>query len=155
MNWFKENKFLATWLIITIVGTGALAFLLLSAQSTYAEVQQRYDEQSSELNRLQTAAPFPNAENLKKMEALRATIPPRSVRCKKISPRGIPLEPITPEQFQDLLDKTVKRVTTKAMEMQVQIPEKFYMGFDKYERDIPRAEAAPKLGRFSKRWNLS
>jgi hypothetical protein len=32
----------------------------------------------------------------------------------------------------------------------VKLPEKFYLGFDKYERDIPRAEAAPKLGRMLK-----
>lgn len=152
MNWFKQNKFLATLLVVTLVVGGVLAFLMLSAQGTYAETEQRYDELSSELSRLQTAAPFPNAENLKKMEALRQEHQAAIMTLQKdLAAAEIPLEPLTPEQFQDLLDKTVKRVTAKAMEQGVELPkDRFYMGFDKYERDIPRAEAAAPLGRMLK-----
>ena len=156
MNWFKENKFLATWLIVTLVGAAVLGFLMFSARSSYAETQQRYDEQSSELSRLQTAAPYPNAENLKKMEALRKDHNTAITTLQKdLAAAEIPLEPTTPEQFQDLLDKSVKRVTTRATELGVTLPkDKFYMGFDRYERDIPPAEAAPKLGRMLKAMEL-
>ena len=156
MNWFKENKFLATWLIVTLIGAAVLGFLMFSARSTYAETQQRYDELSSELSRLQTAAPYPNAENLKKMEALRKEHNSAITDLQKqLAAAEFPLEPTTPEQFQDLLDKSVKRVTTRAMELGVTLPkDKFYMGFDRYERDIPPAEAAPKLGRMLKAMEL-
>src|SRR5687767_7846381 len=128
MNWFKENRFLATWLIVTLIGAAALGFLMFSARSSYAETQQRYDEQSSELGRLQTAKPYPNAENLKKMEALRTGHNTAITTLQKdLAAAEIPLEPVTPEQFQDLLDKSVKRVLAKATEVGVTVPkEKFY-----------------------------
>ncbi|MEO6569892.1 MAG: Amuc_1100 family pilus-like protein [Opitutaceae bacterium] len=150
MNWFKENKFLAGLLVLTLVGAAALGFLLMSAQSAFAEAQQRYDEQAAELTRLQNSAPFPDAENLKKMEALRgAHFTAITTLQKDLAAAEVPLKPMTPEQFKDELDKTVKRVAARAAELHVELPakEKFYMAMEKYERDVPKPEAAAPLGR--------
>jgi len=148
MNWFKENKFLAGLLIATLVGAGVLGFLMMSEKSRFAEEQQRYEVQAGELTRLQNSAPFPNAENLKKMEALRADhFAAITTLQKDLAAAELPLKPMSPEQFKDALDNSVKRVVAKAGEVGTKLPESFYMAMDRYERDVPKPEAAAPLGR--------
>src|SRR4029434_11207617 len=56
----------------------------------------------------------------------------------------------TEVQFQDRLRESVNRVVAKANEAGVQLlasGAKFYMGFDLYQTEPPRPEAAPALGR--------
>lgn len=148
MNWFKENKFLAGLVILTLVGVAVFGFLMISAKSRFAEEQQRYEEQSAELTRLQNSAPYPNADNLKKMEALRADhFTAITTLQKDLAAAELPLKPMSPEQFKDALDNSVKRVVTKAVEVGTKLPDKFYMAMDRYERDVPKPEAAAPLGR--------
>jgi hypothetical protein len=59
----------------------------------------------------------------------------------------LPLNPLTEVQFQDTLRDTVQRVSAKAAANGMKLPEKFYMGFDQYQGEPPRREAAPALGR--------
>ena len=150
MSWFQENKFLTGLLIVTLVVAGALGFLMTSAQTAFADAQSRYDELSSEFTRLQNSAPYPAEENVKKMQAVREQHAAAITALQKdLAAAELPLKPMTPEEFNDALDKAVQRVTTKAGEAGVGLKsgEKFYLGFDKYEREVPRPEAAAPLGR--------
>lgn len=150
MSWFKENKFLAGLLIVTLVGAAVLGFLMISAKAAFAEAQERYDTQAAELGRLQNSAPYPDEENLKKMEGLRTNhFTAITTLQKDLAAAEIPLKPMTPEQFKDALDNSVKRIIARAGEAGVKLPleGKFYMGFDRYERDVPKPEAAAPLGR--------
>jgi len=148
MNWIKENKFLAGFLAATFVGVAVLGFLLLSAKGRYEEVSNQYQEQAGELNRLQSLKPFPAPENLKKIEEQRAEHQQTIVGLQKsLATNEIPVEPLTEVQFQDRLRESVTRVTAKAAERGLKLPEKFYMGFDRYQTEPPRPEAAPLLGR--------
>ena len=69
MTWIKQNQFLAGFFAVLLVGAGVLGFLLVSAKSKFNDVSAQYEEQSALLNRLQTAKPFPDEENLKKVQA--------------------------------------------------------------------------------------
>src|SRR4030095_676900 len=151
MTWIKQNQFLAGFFAVMVLGVGGLGFLLVSAKSKFNEVSTQYEEQSALLNRLQTAKPFPDEANLKKVEAQKKE---RQVVIgnlqKNVSANQIPLEQITEVQFQDRLRESVNRVVAKANEAGVQLlasGAKFYMGFDPYQTEPPRPEAAPALGR--------
>jgi hypothetical protein len=66
---------------------------------------------------------------------------------KKLVSMEFPLAPLSPEQFQDRLRKSVADISQRAEGMGVKLPEKFYLGFDRYQAEPPRAEAAGLLGR--------
>jgi hypothetical protein len=58
----------------------------------------------------------------------------------------LPVEPISPVQFQDRLREAVTRVTAK-VPAGTKMPNPFYLGFEKYQTQPPTPEAAPALAR--------
>ena len=148
MNWIKQNKFLSGFIACMIVGVGALGFLLFKAQSRYGEVRADYEAKVGELNRLEGLKPYPEAENLKKIEAQKVEHAAAvDAFHKNVAAAQIAVEPVTREQFQDRLREAVTRITTKAGEKTVTLPTPFYLGMEKYQTEPPLAEAAPALGR--------
>ena len=149
MNWIKANKFLSGFLAVMLIGVGVLTFLLLSAKGRYDETAAQYETQAAELNRLQTLVPFPDAKNLEAMAAQKGEHQEAIVTLQKnLTANEFPIEPLAPEQFQDRLRETVSRVTAKANEARVGWPEKgSFLGFERYQTEPPRPEAAPILGR--------
>jgi hypothetical protein len=154
MNWIKANKFLSGFLAVMLIGVGVLTFLLLSARGKYQEVSEQYETQSTELNRLLSLAPYPDAQNLKLVDAQKKEhLDAMSQLQKNLGAAEIPIEPLTPQQFQDQLRESVSRIVSKAG-ARTRLPEKFYMGFDRYQTEPPRPEAAPILGRDLKAMEL-
>jgi hypothetical protein len=148
MNWIKENKFLSGFFAVMLIGGLALGYLLWTASSRYRDANASYEEQATELNRLKSLAPYPAAPNVEKIEAQRKEHQAAVLALQKsLAATEIPIEQITEVQFQDRLRETVSRVTAKANDRHMALPEKFYMGFAQYETQPPRAEAAPLLGR--------
>ena len=147
MNWIKENKFLAGFIAVMVLGCGVLGFLVMTASGKYTEAEDAYTAAEADLKRLQGLAPFPNSENLKKLEAQRkeATEAVNTLH-RNLAAAEIPIEALTPEQFQDKLRASVTDVKAKAA-AKPKLPEKFYMGFDKYETEPPERAAAGPLGR--------
>jgi hypothetical protein len=154
MNWIKANKFLSGFLAVMLIGVGVLTFLLLSARGRYQEVSEQYETQSTELNRLLSLAPYPDAQNLKLVDAQKKEHLDAMLQLQKnLAAAEIPVEPLTPQQFQDQLRDSVSRMVSKAG-TRTRLPEKFYMGFDRYQAEPPRPEAAPILGRDLKAMEL-
>jgi hypothetical protein len=147
MNWIKQNKFLTGFFAITLVGAGALAFLMVSAMGRATTAQDSYNSAAAELTRLQNSAPYPDAGNLAKMEDLKKQHKASIEELQKnLAATQIPLNPTTSQaQFQDKLKEVVTRVREKAANANVKLPEKFYMSFDKYETEQPKPEAAAPL----------
>jgi hypothetical protein len=155
MDWIKQNKFLAGFLLIILVAGGGLGFLAFSAKGRYDEVRETYTTKSTELNRLQTSQPYPEQDNVKKMQEVekkhQAAI---DELHKDVIKAQVPLKPLTPEKFQDNLREAVRRVTARAASRNVNLgdtnkPESgsFYMGFANYQGVPPKVEAAAPLGR--------
>ncbi len=148
MSWIKQNKFLSGFLAFMVIGVGALGYLLMQAQSHYSEVRTDYETKAQELNRLETLKPYPEAENLKLIEAQKAQqFAVIEALHKNLAAAQLPTEQISREQFQDKLREAVTRVTTKAKEGGIALPAMFYLGMDKYQSEPPLPEAAPALGR--------
>lgn len=148
MNWIKENKFLTGLLAVLIVGIGVLGYLYMGAGGRLAEATEQYESTASERKRLLNLKPYPSPENVKEImgqkEAATAKITELHTALAKAE---LPVEPMTSVQFQDKLRAAVTEVTTLAGTTGTKLPDKFFLGFERYETTTPDAAAAPLLGR--------
>lgn len=148
MNWIKENKFLAGFLGVMIIGIGVLGYLLFGAMGRAGTAQESYIVQANELTRLQN---LPFSATRKNLDALIAQRTEASKAIEEfqttLGAQSFPLVPMSPEEFQDKLKATKTAVSARAAEGSTKLPEKFFLGFDAYETRPPAAEAAAPLGR--------
>ncbi len=146
MSAARDNKFLIIFWSVIAVGSLALGVLLFFAYQNYSEVSVTYDKQATELARLQALKPFPDTGNLKALEAEKSRFAGRIGELRsELSGYEIPLEDVTPNAFQDRLREMVSSVVKDAAAAGVALPEKFYLGFNPYENELPSAAAAPAL----------
>ena len=148
MNWIRENKFIAVFLGFVIVAALGLGFLLWQAMGNFSDVDEAYKDQVDKLNALQSQVPFPNQQNLKKYKEQDEALSVANTALQTdLATHEFPLEPLTPEQFQDKLRTAVNEVAEKAKDNKITIPERFAMGFDRYLTETPNRDAAAPLGR--------
>ena len=69
MNWIKSNKFLTGFFAVMLVGIGVLGYFLFSASSAYDAADDNYQTKANEFSRLRHLPLYPNAKNLKALEA--------------------------------------------------------------------------------------
>lgn len=149
MNWLRENKFLAGFFGFVIAGMVALAVLLVLAYNQYAEVSGSYSNLAGQLKTLQAMAPYPDADNLKKYQEQKKTLGESfSSLQQALSAYEFPLEPMTPEQFQDKLRASLNAAAAKAKGIGLKLPTTVAaLGFDRYQTETPSKDAAAPLGR--------
>lgn len=146
MNWVQKNPFLTGYLAVTVIGAGALGYLLFSAHSNYTQVSENYDAQVARLQQLQNRTPFPSAENNAAYEKLTKEYQAKFEELQAdVAKMQLPLEQISPQAFQDRLRAVVSEVEQKAEQNGVTLPDGFYMGFDKYQATPPSDQAAAPL----------
>jgi hypothetical protein len=147
MNWIKANKFLAGFFAVMLVGIGVLGYFLFSASSEFDAADDNYHEKATELNRLRHLPLFPNAKNLKALEAQKDEAAQLVAAFQaQLTTREFPADDITPQEFQDRLKKAVTDIVASAGEAHLELPkEKFYLGFDPYETRPPEVEAVGPL----------
>lgn len=144
MTWLKENKFVAGVLVVTLLGGGALGFMLFKAKDKYAQSAEAFQNQASELKRLETAPAYPDKENLQVLEEQRLRhLTMIADLQKSLSAAQFAIEPITPSVFQDKLRAAVNDLTGKLGKME--LPKGFYYGFESYQTTLPNQDAAPQL----------
>jgi len=148
----KDNKFLTGFLIVTLLGAGALGFLLFQAKGKHSDARAAYEEKVNELQSLQAGKPYPDEGNYKKvLDLQKAHQQAINDLQKQLSGAEFPVEPISPEKFQDNLREAIKRVRALAAQKGTVIEgDKFSLGFEVYESQPPKPEAAPQLGRMLK-----
>jgi hypothetical protein len=147
MNWFRENRFLGTFLVgVGVCLLGALWFFF-SAKGDWDEASARFTNASSELNRLERLAPYPNGENLRKMKAHGEDYASALAKLKdELKVRVAPAAPMAPNEFQSHLRVAMNAVAEKARANKVKLPDKFYLGFDEFASALPNESTAPLLG---------
>lgn len=143
-----QNKFLiglGAVLLIVFIGLG---WMVIQSSSAFDDAATRYQTQVAELDRLQKLPLYPEASNLKVLEDQKKVAADSAITLhQQLVPMAFPLEPLTPEQFQDQLTATVKRLTDKAAQVGVTLSDKQYLGFVEYRTATPKPEAATALGR--------
>ncbi len=147
MNWIKENKFLTGLLAVLVIGIGVLGWLIMGASGRLEEATAAYEAKASERARLHKLAPYPSAANVKELEGQKGTAQQKIIDLQRsLAATELPIEPLTPAQFQDKLRLAVTDVQTLAG-THTKLGDKFFLGFDKYETSTPDPAAAALLGR--------
>lgn len=148
MSWIRQNRFLASFYATTAVGAIALSALTYVQYDKYSAVSEDYVKQAAELKRLQSLTPYPSEENLKKLKLQRQTLDGNIQTLQAgLGKMELSVAPTSPEQFQDKLRSTVLAVADTAKQNSVKLPEKekFYLGFDLYQAQPPKASATAGL----------
>jgi hypothetical protein len=147
MNWFRENRFLGSFLLLFAAGTLGALWLWRSAKSDWDEASSRFINTAAELNRLERLSPYPNGENLRKMKAHAENYASALARLKdELKRRVAPVAPMAPNEFQSHLREAVLAIAEKARANKVKLPDKFYLGFDEFATGLPNETVAPLLG---------
>src|SRR5689334_18174193 len=116
MNWFRQNKFLGTFLVVFGIVTVAALYFLWSAKSGFDDAKMTFDQNAAELNRLQRLNPFPNEANLKKMSAQAKDYATELNKLKEeLKTRVLPAPAqLAPNEFQARLRQAVVAIGEKA-----------------------------------------
>jgi hypothetical protein len=147
MNWFRENRFFGTFLVLLGICTLGALWFLWSAKSDWDEASSRFQKTAAELSRLERLSPYPNGENLRKMKAHAENYASALARLKdELKMRVTPVAPMAPNEFQSHLRVAVSAIAEKARASKVKLPDKFYLGFDEFAAGLPNEAAAPLLG---------
>jgi hypothetical protein len=147
MNWFRENRFLGTFAIVFGVAVLGAVLFLVHARGEWDQAGARFTNASRELDRLERLAPYPSAENLRKMKAHSEDYAIALGKLKEeLKGREMAPPPLRPNEFQSQLRLAINRVTEKARGSNTKLPDKFYLGFDEFVAALPNESAAPVLG---------
>ncbi|MFL6590929.1 MAG: Amuc_1100 family pilus-like protein [Chthoniobacterales bacterium] len=147
MNWFRENRFLGTFVIVVGVCTLGALFFVWTESGASEEAAQRFGNTSTELRRLERLAPYPNEDNLRKMKAHTENYSTALAKLREeLKLRMPPIGRLAPNEFQSRLRVAMNAVADKARANKVKLPDKFYLGFDEFASALPSEAAAPLLG---------
>lgn len=147
MNWFRQNRFLGTFLIVFGIATLAALYFVWSASSSFAEARAQFDQNAAELSRLQRLTPFPSETNLRKMKTQADDYAADVNKLKDdLKTRVLPVVPMAPNEFQSRLRQAVTAISERARANKVKLPDNFFLGFDEFASALPDTAAAPLLG---------
>lgn len=147
MNWFQQNRWLGTFLIIVGVATLLSVFFLWSAHNSFEEARARFNETATERNRLVHLDPFPSEANFQKMKVHIENYGAAVEKMKEeVKIRMLPITPLAPNEFQSRLRQVALATSQKARANKVKLPLSFYLGFEEYTASLPSTAAAPLLG---------
>ena len=147
MNWFRENHFISTFLVLVGLGTLGAIWFLFSAKGDRDEASSRFNNTAAELNRLERLAPYPSEDNVRKMKAHAENYTSALAKLKdELKMRVAPVAPMAPNEFQTHLRVAVSAIAEKARANKIKLPDKFYLGFDDFAAGLPNEAAAPLLG---------
>lgn len=147
MNWFQQNRWLGTFLIVVGVCTLAAAFFLFHAKSSSSDALTHFNEAAAERSRLERLDPYPNATNVTQMAKHLENYTQALGKLKAdLKTRMLPGPPLAPDEFQSRLRQAMTAVADKARTNRVKLPDNFALGFDEFTAALPNTAAAPLLG---------
>jgi hypothetical protein len=147
MHWFRENRFLGTFVAIFGVCLLASLWFFVSAKSDYDQATTRFRNVRTELDRLEKGSPYPTDENLRKMKALSEEYAVAFAKLKaELRKRATPVPEIKPHEFQSRLRVAMNAVADKGRANKVKLPERFYLGFEEFASALPDESVAPRFG---------
>ncbi|PYL06542.1 MAG: hypothetical protein DME34_08730 [Verrucomicrobia bacterium] len=147
MNWFRQNRWLGSFLILFGLATLLSLFFLWRARGAFAEATTRFEAAATERNRLERLDPFPSDPNYEKMKFYFDDYTAAVDKMKEdLKVRMLPIAPLAPNEFQSRLRQVTLATMEKARVNKVQLPRTFYMGFEEFASSLPTTAAAPLLG---------
>jgi hypothetical protein len=147
MNWFKENPVVLAIAAVALVGTLVAGFFAMEAVVRQEAAVAGYTSAITNLRRLEGKQPFPDDENLKKVqasvEAYKKSITDFVTLLNKIE---VPVAEISPQKFQDDLRVAADNLR-KATANKTALPENFFFGFDAFRTQLPPQGETKELNR--------
>jgi hypothetical protein len=146
MNWFQQNRWLGTFLIVFGVCLLLTGYFFFSAKSSSAEAFSRFQEAATERNRLERLDPFPSEANYRTMKLHLENYSAALDKLKEeLKTRVLPMPPLAPNEFQSHLRQAMLTTSEKARANKVKLPDNFALGFDEFTSALPNTAAAPLL----------
>src|SRR5437763_3005930 len=144
MSWFRQNRFLGTSLIVFGIAVLAALYFVWSARSSFNDARAQFDQNATELSRLQRLTPFPSETNLRKMKTQADEYTADLNKLKDdLKTRVLPVVPMAPNEFQSRLRQAMTAIGERARANKVKLPENFFLGFDEFASALPDTAAAP------------
>jgi len=148
MNRFQRDPFTAGLAIASALLVLGAIYFAYSAHSSFSEKAEAHEASVATLNRLRSARPFPDKNNL---EAVTGEVQQTKQLLARLSSvireQSAPLDTsLTPQKFQDVLNAKVGELAKQAAQKGTVIVDDFYLGFDEYRTQPPSPAAAPLLG---------
>jgi hypothetical protein len=147
MNWFRQNRALATLLIVS-GGCALFAGILLYWRwATWSDARQTFDQAAAERNRLEHLDPFPNDTNYRKLQGYLDRYNTALDKFKEeLQKEVVAAPPLAPNEFQSRLRQAAIATLNRAQTNNVKLPDKFELGFDEFATALPESAVAPLLG---------
>ena len=147
MNWFRQNRWLGTFLILFGICTLGAGILLFMARSNWNNTKGQFDAAVAELHRLQRLDPFPSDANYRKLKVHLENYSAALDKFKEeLKTQMAPAPPLAPNEFQSRLRQATIVTLERAHASNVKFPDNFRLGFDEFATALPKTEAAPLLG---------
>lgn len=147
MNWFQQNRWLGTFLIVSGICILLAGYFLFSAKSSSDEALARFNEAAAERSRLERLDPFPSESNYRKMKVHLENYSAALDKVKEeLKTHVLPAPPLAPNEFQSRLRQAMLTISEKAHANRVRLPDNFALGFDEFTAALPNTVAAPLLG---------
>ena len=147
MNWFQQNRWLGTFLIIFGICALLAGIFLYRASSNWRVAKGAFDTAAAERLRLERLDPFPNEANYQKMKVYLEKYSAALDKFKEeLTTRVLPAPPLAPNEFQSRLRQVTTVTLSRAGANKVKLPDKFHLGFDEFTTTLPNTVAAPLLG---------
>jgi hypothetical protein len=146
-DWFRENRWLGTFLIVFGLGTLLSLYFLFSAKSSTDDAAARFSEAAAERGRLERLDPFPSEANYRKMKVHLENYAASLEKLKEqLKVHVLSAAPLAPNEFQTRLRQAMLATTEKARANRVKLPDNFALGFEAFTTSLPDTAAAPVLG---------
>jgi hypothetical protein len=148
MNWFQQNRWLGSFLVVFGICVLIAGLLFFLARSNWSSARSEFDRAAAERSRLEGLDPFPNDANYRKMKLLLENYGAALDKLKEeLKTQALPAPPLAPNEFQSRLLQTMLATTQKARTNKVKLPAIFYLGFDRFVTSLPNSnETATLLG---------
>jgi hypothetical protein len=147
MNWFKQNRALATLLIAFGICALFAGILLYWRWATWTDARQTFDQTAVEKSRLDRLDPFPNDANYRKLQGYLDRYNTALDKFKdELKKEIVPAPPLAPNEFQSRLRQATVATLNRAQTNNVKLPDKFQLGFDEFAMALPDTAVAPLLG---------
>jgi hypothetical protein len=147
MTWFRQNRALATLLIVFGICALFAGIVLYWRWAAWRDARQTFDQAAAERSRLEQLDPFPNDTNYRKLQGYLDRYNTALDKFKdELKKEIVPAPPLGPNEFQSRLRLATVATLNRAQTNKVQLPDKFQLGFDQFAMALPDTAVAPLLG---------
>src|SRR5438552_19147167 len=109
MNWFRQNRWLGTFLVVFGICGLIAGVLFFLAASNWSSARRMFGTAAAERSRLDRLDPFPNDANYRKMKALLQNYTAASDKLKEeLKTDALPAPPLEAKEFQPQLLQTMQ-----------------------------------------------